>query len=60
MATNLSLKPPTGDGYGKPFPDLRDAPGYSAVYSTAEFERIKAGFWPRQMEDEWAVTYVEP
>jgi hypothetical protein len=32
----------------------------AAAYSASEFERIKGGFLPREMEDKWAMFFEEP
>jgi hypothetical protein len=43
-----------------PFPTARAALQLDREYSAVEFERIKLGSVPREMEDKWFVFYEEP
>lgn len=41
-------------------PTAREALHLDRVYMVSEFERIKAGAVPKEMEDKWFVFYEEP
>src|SRR5690349_5322600 len=43
-----------------PCPEKREALGFNEVYSLAEFDRIRQGFIPSDMDDRWFIFYEEP
>ena len=43
-----------------PLPEARTALDFNASYSGDDFERIRRGLIPRQMEDKWFIFYEEP
>jgi hypothetical protein len=43
-----------------PLPEARAELGFSQSYSTEEFERIKRGLIPQEMEDKWFIFFEEP
>lgn len=43
-----------------PLPEIRVELGFAAAYTSAEFELIKRGLIPEEMEDKWFVFFEEP
>src|SRR5262245_18198850 len=43
-----------------PLPEIRAGVGLDESYTVQEFERIKRGLIPSEMEDKWFVFYEEP
>src|SRR5262245_54727982 len=43
-----------------PLPDIRADLGFGESYTADDFERIKRGVTPQEMEDKWFVFYEEP
>jgi hypothetical protein len=43
-----------------PLPEIRTELGFAESYTTAEFEVIKRGLIPEEMEDKWFVFFEEP
>ncbi|MBI5593112.1 MAG: hypothetical protein HY881_21815 [Deltaproteobacteria bacterium] len=43
-----------------PPPDIRVDLGFAESYTLEEFDRIKRGLIPREMEDKWFVFFEEP
>ncbi|MBI1375323.1 MAG: hypothetical protein GC159_21610 [Phycisphaera sp.] len=70
MATMNALRAPRNatperparrdDWKTEPLPDGWVTLPVDRVYTDAEFERIRMGFRPRQMEDHWFIYYDEP
>jgi|SRR5580765_6661603 hypothetical protein len=43
-----------------PLPEARAELGFAGTYTSADFERIKRGLIPEEMEDKWFIFYDEP
>jgi ADP-ribosylglycohydrolase len=41
----------------EPLPDETNSLDFYRIFSSEEFERVKAGFIPREMEDKWFIYY---
>jgi hypothetical protein len=44
----------------EPLPDQRATLQLDATYSSEEFERLRRGLIPQQMEDKWFILFEEP
>jgi len=44
----------------EPLPEIRVQLDFSESYAKDEFDRIKQGVIPREMEDKWFIFYEEP
>ena len=61
MPTSLSNGTATRDSWKTlPLPEVRAPLGFEESYTTEEFERIKRGLIPQEMEDKWFVFYEDP
>jgi len=43
-----------------PLPEYRAALGFAETYTSADFERLKCGLIPEEMEDKWFIFYEDP